>query len=87
MIEAQTADVETAQPEKEALQHELADVQRKAKNFGRLGERHCWAQLTNRLAELEQQADTLSYQLSSLESEPKFLFCLQGRSSVLLEQF
>lgn len=73
VIEAQTAELNQPNPEKEALQHELADVQRKAKNLlAALENGTAGAMLTNRLAELEQQADTLSYRLSSLESEPKF---------------
>lgn len=88
VIEAQTAELNQPNPEKEALQHELADVQRKAKNLlSALENGTAGAMLTNRLAELEQQADTLSYQLSSLESEPKFPVFSKEEVLYLLEQF
>ena len=88
VIEAQTAELNQPNPEKEALQHELADVQRKAKNLlAALENGTAGAMLTNRLAELEQQADTLSYQLSSLESEPKFPVFSKEEVLYLLEQF
>lgn len=88
VIEAQTAELNQPNPEKEALQHELADVQRKAKNLlSALENGTAGAMLTNRLAELEQQANTLSYQLSSLESEPKFPVFSKEEVLYLLEQF
>ena len=88
VIEAQTAELNQPNPEKEALQHELADVQRKAKNLlSALENGTAGAMLTNRLAELEQRADTLSYQLSSLESEPKFPVFSKEEVLYLLEQF
>ena len=88
VIEAQTAELNQPNPEKDALQHELADVQRKAKNLlAALENGTAGAMLTNRLAELEQQADTLSYQLSSLESEPKFPVFSKEEVLYLLEQF
>ena len=88
VIEAQTAELNQPNPEKEALQHELADVQRKAKNLlSALENGTAGAMLTNRLSELEQQANTLSYQLSTLESEPKFPVFPKEEVLYLLEQF
>lgn len=56
VIEAQTAELNQPNPEKEALQNELADVQRKAKNLlSALENGTAGAMLTNRLAELEQR--------------------------------
>ena len=90
VIEAQTAELNQPNPEKEALQHELADVQRKAKNLlAALENGTAGAMLTNRLAELERQANTLSYQLRrwnlsrSSRSSPRKKFCTCWNSSSL----
>ena len=63
-------------------------MQRKAKNLlSALENGTAGAMLTNRLAELEQQANTLSYQLSTLESKPKFRVFTKEEVLYLTEQF
>ena len=88
VIEAQAAELNQPNPEKDALEQELSEVQRKAKNLlSALENGTAGAMLTNRLAELEQQANTLSYQLSTLEHEPKFPVFSKDEVLYLLEQF
>ena len=87
IVELQQAEAARPDPEKQALEKSLSDVRSKIQNILTAIENGTSsAALSARLADLEQQESTLSYQLSSLTAKKPLTFT-RDQILFLLQQF
>lgn len=87
IVELQQAEAARPDPEKQALEKSLSDVRNKIQNIlSAIENGTSSAALSARLADLEQQESTLSYQLSSLDAKKPLTFT-RDQILFLLQQF
>ena len=87
IVELQQAEAARPDPEKQALEKSLSDVRNKIQNIlSAIENGTSSAALSARLADLEQQESTLSYQLSSLTAKKPLTFT-RDQILFLLQQF
>lgn len=87
IVELQQAEAARPDPEKQALEKSLSDVRNKIQNIlSAIENGTSSAALSARLADLEQQESTLSYQLSSLAAKKPLTFT-RDQILFLLQQF